>query len=134
MGYVLLADLVALVHLAYVAFVVVGQAAICAGAVFRWGWVRNSRFRIAHFAAIMFVAGESLLGVVCPLTVWENRLRALAGEETSERSFVARWVHAVMFYDWPEYIFTIVYVAFAAAVALTFWLVPPRWRREKKEH
>lgn len=134
MGYALLADLVVLVHLAYVAFVVLGQLAICVGAVFRWEWIRNASFRIAHLATIVLVAGESLLGVVCPLTVWENRLRALAGEEMSERSFVARWVHAVMFYDWPEHVFTIVYVAFAAAVALSLWLVPPRWRREKKRH
>ena len=133
MSYALLADLMVLAHLAYVAFVVLGQLAICAGAVSGGEWIRNARFRIAHLAAIVLVAGESLLGVVCPLTVWENRLRTLAGQEAPNRSFVSRWVHAVMFYDWPEYVFTIVYVPFAAAVALTFWFVPPRWRREKKE-
>ena len=130
MGYSLLADLIVVVHLAYVAFVALGQAAIGAGGAFRWGWVRNAPFRIAHLAAILIVAGESLLGVVCPLTTWENRLRELAGETAAERSFVARLVHAVMFYDWSESTFTILYVAFAVAVALSLWLVPPRWRRQ----
>jgi hypothetical protein len=128
-----LADFVVVVHLAYVAFVVLGQAAIGAGAVFRWGWVRNLWFRVAHLAAILIVALESLLGIVCPLTRWENQLRALAGEAAGEESFVARGVHAVMFYECPESVFTTIYVLFAAAVALTLWLVPPRWRvgREK---
>lgn len=130
MGYSLLADLIVIVHLTYVAFVVLGQAAICAGGVFRWGWVRNAPFRIAHFTAILVVAGESLLGVACPLTTWENHLRELAGETAADRSFVARLVHAVMFYDWSESTFTIVYIAFASAVGLSFWLVPPRWRRK----
>ena len=129
MAYSLLADLVVLIHLAYVAFVVLGQAGICAGAVFRWAWIRDVRFRVAHLLSIVIVAGESLLGVVCPLTIWENRLRELAGETPSERSFVARTVHAVLFYDGPESIFTIAYAAFAAIVALTLWFVPPRRRR-----
>ncbi|HEV7226336.1 MAG TPA: DUF2784 domain-containing protein [Pirellulales bacterium] len=129
MGYSLLADLVVVVHLAYVAFVVLGQVAICAGAVWRWSWVGNPRFRVAHLAAIVLVALESLLGIVCPLTRWENQLRELAGETAAEESFVARGVHAVLFYHWPESVFTTIYVAFAAAVALTLWLVPPRWRR-----
>jgi hypothetical protein len=129
MGYALLADLVVIVHLAYVAFVVLGQAAICAGAVFGWSWVRNARFRVVHLAAIVLVALESLLGIVCPLTRWENQLRQWAGEASAEESFVARGVHAVLFYQWPESVFTGIYVAFAAAVALTLWLVPPRSRR-----
>ena len=116
MGYALLADFVVVVHLAYVAFVVLGQAAICAGAVFRWGWVRNLRFRVAHLAAILIVALESLLGIVCPLTRWENQLRALAGETAGEESFVARAVHAVMFFECRESFFTTIYVLFAAVL------------------
>jgi hypothetical protein len=128
MPHALLADFVVVVHLAYVAFVVLGQGAICAGAALGWDWVRNLWFRVAHLTAILIVALESLLGVVCPLTHWENRLRALAGETAGQESFVARWVHAVMFYECSESVFTTIYVLFAAAVALTLWLVPPRWR------
>ena len=97
MGYALLADLVVLAHLAYVAFVVLGQAAICAGAVFGWSWVRNARFRFIHLAAIVLVALESLLGIVCPLTRWENQLRQWAGEAPAEESLEGHRVHPLFF-------------------------------------
>ena len=118
----LLADLVLVVHFAFVAFVVGGLAAIWIGAAAGWGWVRNFRFRVAHLAAICFVAAEALLGVMCPLTVWEDALR---GRE-SEAGFLARWIHGVMFYQLPEWVFTAAYVLFAVVIALTFWFVPPR--------
>lgn len=117
-----LADAVLLVHFAFVAFVVGGLAYIWIGAVAGWRGVHNLRFRIAHLAAIVFVAGEALAGVVCPLTIWEDALRGTAGD----KSFVARWVHRVLYWDLPEWAFTTAYVLFAAAVALTLWLVPPR--------
>ena len=116
-----LADLVLFAHFAFVAFVVGGLAAIWLGAALGWRWVRGWRFRIAHFAAISFVAAEALLGVLCPLTVWEDALRGRG----SEVGFIARWVRSAMFYELPNWVFTTAYVLFAAVVALTFWLVPP---------
>jgi hypothetical protein len=38
----------------------------------------------------------------------------------------------VLFYDFPEWVFTVAYVAFAAIVALTLWLVPPGRRTKRK--
>jgi hypothetical protein len=87
-----------------------------------WDWVRGPRFRLAHLAAILFVAAESLVGVWCPLTVWEDALRGHAGD----KSFIARWIHRAMFYDFPEWVFTVAYCAFAAAVIATWWRVRPR--------
>jgi polyferredoxin len=121
----LAADLILVVHFAFVSLVVGGLAATWIGAALHWRWVRNLWFRVAHLAAICFVAGEALLGVMCPLTVWEDALRG-RGAQTA---FIARWVHRVMFYDLPEWVFTAAYVLFAAAVAATLWLVPPERRR-----
>jgi hypothetical protein len=67
---------------------------------------------------------EALLGKVCPLTLWEDALRGAH----SDTSFIARWIHHVMFYSFPEWVFTTAYVLFAFAVAVTFWIVPPRRR------
>jgi hypothetical protein len=121
----LAADLILVVHFAFVSLVVGGLTATWIGAALHWRWVRNLWFRVAHLAAICFVAGEALLGVMCPLTVWEDALRG-RGAQTA---FIARWVHRVMFYDLPEWVFTAAYVLFAAAVAATLWLVPPERRR-----
>lgn len=123
----LLADFILIVHFAFVLFVVGGLAAIWAGAALGWRWVRNLRFRIAHLAAIVFVAGEALAGVWCPLTVWEDALRGTA----QEKSFIARWIHRLMYYDFPEWVFTAAYVLFALVVAASWWLVRPRRRRGK---
>ena len=118
----LAADVVLVLHFAFVLFVVGGLAAIWCGAALRWQWVRGRRFRLAHLAAILFVTAEALAGIACPLTVWEDALRGTS----SDTSFIARWVHGVMFYQLPEWMFTLAYAVFAAIVALTFWFVPPR--------
>jgi len=114
-----LADLVLLVHFAFVLFVVGGLALIWIGAAAGWSWVRNFWFRVAHLAAIVLVAGEALVGVWCPLTLWEDALRGVQGE----KGFVARWIHRLMFYDVPGWMFTIAYVLFALVVALSWRLV-----------
>lgn len=124
--YALLADAILVVHFAFVAFVVGGCGTIWIGAARGWRWIRNVRFRIAHLAAIGFVAAEALLGVMCPFTMWEDALRGRA----SDAGFIARWIHAVMFYELPPWVFTAAYVAFALVVALTFWLVPPLRRSD----
>ena len=125
----LLADLLLVVHFAFVLFVVGGLGAIWIGAIAGWRWVRDLRFRAAHVAAILFVAVESLAGIWCPLTVWEDALRG-RGED---KSFIARWIHRAMFYDLPEWVFTVAYCAFAAAVIVTWWLVSPRPSKKGEE-
>jgi len=117
----LLADFILIVHFGFVLFVMGGLALIWIGAAAGWQWVRNLWFRVAHLAAIVFVAGEALAGVWCPLTVWEDALRGVRGEN----SFVARWIHRLMFYDFPGWMFTVAYVLFALVVALSWWLVRP---------
>ncbi|MFZ5556176.1 MAG: DUF2784 domain-containing protein [Pseudomonadota bacterium] len=119
-----LADLILVAHFLFVLFVVGGLAAIWIGAWRGWAFSRNLWFRVAHLAAILFVVGEALVGVMCPLTVWEDALR---GRE-SGKGFIARWIHALMFYDWPAWVFTAIYTGFALLVVLTFVMVPPRRR------
>jgi len=122
----LLADIVLLVHFAFVLFVVGGLAAVWLGAAAGWRWVRNLRFRIMHLAAILIVSAEALAGVWCPLTLWEDALRGT----TPDRSFIARWLHTLLYWDFPQWVFTVAYVAFAAAVVITFWLVPATSRKK----
>ena len=127
--YLAVADLVLVLHFAFVTIVVVGFLLIWIGWIRRWNFVRNFWFRLAHLAAIGLVAAESLSGIVCPLTTWENRLRELAGGETYEESFVQHWLQRVIFFDLGERAFTIIYITFFLAVALSLWLVPPVWAR-----
>ncbi|HTP95563.1 MAG TPA: DUF2784 domain-containing protein [Burkholderiales bacterium] len=118
----MLADAVVVVHFAFVLFIVLGLALIWVGAARAWAWIRDLRFRIVHFAAIVFVAGEALAGIACPLTVWEDALRAGGAGE----SFIGRWTRRLLYYDFPEWMFTAAYVVFALIVLATFVAVPPR--------
>ncbi len=125
---VLVADLVLAVHFLFVLFVVGGLALIWVGIALKWRWVRNPWFRITHLAAIVFVAAETLLGWACPLTVWEDALRG----RTTHIGFIARLVHRVMFYSFPEWVFATAYVVFALIVLITWALAPPTWPRRSK--
>jgi polyferredoxin len=119
------ADVVLFAHFLFVLFVVGGLALIWVGAALGWSWIRHSGFRGTHLAAICFVAAEAAAGLACPLTVWEDALRGTR----HETSLIARWVHRVMFYALPEWVFGVAYACFAALVGLTLWLVPPHRRR-----
>jgi polyferredoxin len=118
----MLADAVLVVHAAFVVFVAGGLIATWIGVALGLRFARNPWFRGLHLAAIAFVAIESLLGYACPLTIWEDALRGNAGD----KGFVARWVHAWLYWDWPAWVFTAIYTAFAALVAWTWWRYPPR--------
>ncbi len=51
MWYGIAADLVVAVHVAYVAYVVLGQLAITVAAPMKWQWARNPWFRFSHLTA-----------------------------------------------------------------------------------
>lgn len=122
-----LADLVLFIHFLYVLFVVGSLPLIWIGAWLKLAFVRNVWFRFAHLAAILFVVAESLAGVVCPLTVWENMLRQVERDS----SFMQYWLHRVMYFSLPEWVFTVAYILFALLVAITFKLVPPNLHKQR---
>lgn len=123
------ADLLVVAHAAWAGFIVIGLVVILVGARRSWNWTRNFWFRAVHLAMIAIVVGESLMGIPCPLTVWENQLRQLAGEATYPGSFIGYWVHELLFFDFPEWFMTLIYCLFGGAVLATLWLSPPRWPR-----
>ncbi len=127
--YSVAADIVVFLHAAYVTFVVLGLVASLIGACLRWQWIRNFWFRVIHLSMIGIVVFEALMGITCPLTTLEHQLRVAAGQEANSGSFVGRWVHELLFFDAPPWVFTTVYCVFGAIVLATFILAPPRWKR-----
>lgn len=123
----MLADIILIIHFLFVLFVVGSLPLIWIGGWLRLDLVRNLRFRLTHIAAILFVVVESFVGMICPLTLLEDRLRG--GE--SGGSFIQRWLHRILFYDVPEWVLTTIYVLFAVLVIITFRLLPPRPRRRR---
>lgn len=132
--YILAADALLIIHALFVAFVVLGLVAIYLGYFLSWRWVRNFWFRILHLAAIGFVVLEAWLGVVCPLTIWEMQLREQAGQATYEGSFIQHWLHSLLFYEAPGWVFLLIYSLFGGLVLVSWFIVKPRMKhREKPE-
>ena len=129
--YRLAADLVVVVHAAYVTFVVAGFILIILGHLRNWRWVQNFWFRLIHLTMMGVVVVESLWGLTCPLTTLEMGLRQRAGETPHEASFVGYWAHELLFIDAAPWVFTTGYCLFGALVAATLYWSPPRvpWRR-----
>ena len=114
MPYLLAADAVLLLHVLFVAFVVVGLLLILAGRLLSWSWVRNWWFRVIHLGAIGVVVLQAWLGVICPLTRLEMYLRDKAGDTTYAGSFVSYWLEAILYYRAPPRL-----------VVSRSWILPP---------
>ncbi len=126
------ADVVVGVHVAYVAFVVLVVPVVLVGGLLGAEWIRNSWFRNIHLAMIAVVVVQSVCGVTCPLTVWENRLRAQAGMQGYERSFIGHWLHDLLFFDVSPGTFAIIYTVFGLLVVGLYLAFPPRWLSRRK--
>jgi hypothetical protein len=124
--YGFLADLMVAIHVGYVGYVVVGQLLIWLGWAVGWKWVRNFWFRATHLLAIGIVAYEELMGIRCPLSVWEEHFRELAGQPTTGETFLGRLLHSLIFYDFQPWVFTVIYMTTLSVVVLTLTLCPPR--------
>jgi hypothetical protein len=85
--YGLLADLVVVVHLLFVAFVVAGALA-----VLRWPRLAWVHVPVAAWGALIEFAGW-----ICPLTPLENDLRRLAGEAGYAGGFVERYLVSFLY-------------------------------------
>jgi hypothetical protein len=122
-----LAELVLILHTAFIAFVLFGLIVVLVGMAARWEWTRNFGFRAAHLAAIGYVVVQALLGMVCPLTILENYLRDRAGQDPyGQGGFIQYWLHKLIFFDAEPWVFTVCYSTFGLLVAATWWFAPPR--------
>jgi hypothetical protein len=127
-----LADVIVVAHLGYVLFVLLGFAAVWLGVALRWSWIRRPLFRVPHLVCALIVPVEALVGYVCPLTTWERELRLRAGQRPDQISFMARLAREALFYEAPEWVFTLCYVAFGLLVIATVRYVPIEWTRDRR--
>ena len=123
--YHILANMVMSLHFAIVFFVVGGLAVIIIGGLIGWHLTHSLWFRLTHLAVVAVVVAQAWLGAVCPLTTLEMWLRARAGESTYTGSFIKFWLHRVLYYDAPLWVFAIAYSGFAIIVLATWWCFPP---------
>ena len=121
MPYRLLADLVLVLHAAFVAFVVLGGLLV----------LRRPRLAWVHLPVVVWGAGIEFLGGICPLTPLENHWRRLAGDQGYTGGFVEHYVFPVLY---PEGLTRQVQLGLgllvlAVNVSIYAWML---WRRHGK--
>lgn len=82
-----LADVVVVVHFAFVVFVIVGGFV-----ALRW-----RRALWVHVPAVVYSVWIIAFSITCPLTPLERNLRERAGQERYQESFIERYVEGILY-------------------------------------
>ena len=128
MPWILAADIILVVHCAVALFLAGGLLLIVVGGRLKIEWVRNPWFRLTHLGLIAFIAGESWLGLVCPLTRLEQALRIRAGQPAYLETFTELWLSPLLFFHAPPLVFVAVHSLAALAILYGWFAVPPCWQ------
>lgn len=109
-----LATAVVLVHMGFVAFVVLGGLL-----ALRW-----PRMAWVHLPVALWGAGIALVGWICPLTPFENWLRVQAGDPSYTTGFLEHYLLPILYPVGLTRIIQIATGAFVIALnALVYWRV-----------
>jgi hypothetical protein len=117
--YQVLADLVVLLHFAFVAFAVLGGLL-----VLRW-----PRLAWLHLPAVAWVAYIEFYQHYCPLTPLENRLRDQAGLDTYSGGFIDHYIMPLIY---PPGLTPGIQLALGVILALSYIVIyAVAWRRHR---
>lgn len=113
MIHAVLADLLLVVHLAFVVYVVAGGLLV---AWRRWtAWI--------HVPCAAYGVAIELFGWICPLTPLEQALRRRAGETGYEGGFVEHYLEGLLYpAGWGELRFALAAMVVIANVAVYAWI------------
>ena len=121
----LLADALLALHAGVVVFVVGLLPLVLIGGAKGWQWVRQRKLRTTHLALMIFIAAQAWLDRLCPLTVWEQSLRQVAGQSAYQESFIEHWLSRLLYWNASPWVFVAGYTAFALLVVGAWWWVRP---------
>jgi hypothetical protein len=120
MIYRILADMVVIIHLAFILFVVFGGLP-----AIRWKWVA-----LFHLPSVIWGALIEFKGWLCPLTTLEWRLRLAGGRDAYPSGFMEHYLIPIVYPDklTPElqtFLGAAVLIVNGAVYSWLFW----RWKR-----
>jgi uncharacterized membrane protein YqgA involved in biofilm formation len=104
-AYRLTADLIVILHAAFVLFVVFGG-------LLAWRW---RRVVVLHLLAVLWGAVVEFAGLICPLTPLENHFRELGNQASYHDDFINHYVTAFLY---PEGLTRSIQIALGLAVLL----------------
>jgi hypothetical protein len=116
--YRLLADAVMLIHFGFLVFVALG------GFVAR----RYRSVLVPHLVAVGWGALTVTVGLVCPLTTWEDGLRRLGDEDGLPRGFIDTYLTGVVY---PQEYLPVAQILVAALIVVSWVMLAIRPRRPR---
>ncbi len=118
MVYRLLADLVVIVHFAFIVFIAVGGLLV-------WRW---PRLVCLHAPALVWGVAIITIGFTCPLTPLEKHFQRLAGERGYAGGFVDHYIENVIY---PQRLTPLLRTLAAAAIVVGYAGLLNRRRRAR---
>ena len=132
MLYKILADIIVIVHLFWILFMLIGFLLTLCG-LFRREFLDRWLFRTIHLFGIAYVSLLAIMGKYCPLTLWENTLRAKYDPSlTYPGSFMIHYVERLVYPDINPLIIRIPTTFIAVFTVIVFILRPPRGIRRRR--
>lgn len=136
MVYKIFADTIVVMHFAWILFMLVGFIlTLCA---FFWrGFFDKWLFRTLHLFGIVYVSFLAIMGKYCPLTIWENSLRAKYDSTlTYSGSCIVHYIEKLIYLDVNLLVMLIPTIFIAIFTLVVFIIKPPtkvmkifRWRK-----
>ena len=125
MVYRLFADITVVIHSIWILFVVVGFILTVCG--FWWnGFFDKWLFRTLHLCGIVYISLLGTMGKACPLTLWENILRAKYDPtSTYSGSFMIYYAEKLVYPDINPLIIRILITFIAVFTVVIFIINPP---------
>jgi hypothetical protein len=127
--YALLADVAIVIHFLYALTIIVGLVIVYVGKFLKWRFVKNATYKIIHLTMIMIVAFESIFHIECPLTYIEYKLLSFAKMHHQNTPFIAGLINKILFWNFPNEFFDILYIALALVILMSFVFVPINFKK-----
>lgn len=118
MPYAIAADIVIVIHVLWIAFVILGFPVFL--------WVNSTRWRLLHLAAVIWMILMQITHSICPLTYLEAWLKSEGrGAEVYSGKFIIETIERLIYVD----TLTLEKIAWAtgaylALILLSFWFRP----------
>lgn len=125
MAYKIIADSIVMIHFAWILFMITGFILTIRG-FYHKEFFDRWLFRTIHFIGIAYVSLLAIMGKYCPLTLWENALRAEYGSNlTYPGSFIIQYTERLVYPDINPWIIVIPTIFIAVFTIVVFILKPP---------
>ena len=119
MLYRMLADLVVVTHVVFIAFVAVGSLLV-------WKW---PRLLWSHLAVVAWAAAIVAVGFTCPLTPLEKHLREQAGQPSYDGGFIDHYLEGVIY---PGRFTTLARLLVGSLIVVGYAVLLTRGRRNRR--